>query len=281
MRPGAVSGVNPREFAPKTRTPGDFSHKPTKKPGRGHPTGNGVRQRRGEKRCGRPTGNRGYRSSPHRGTNYPGSMTPNQTPRVDTNLNVESFNLDHRYVDAPYVRVADRKELPGGDVLIKYDVRFSQPNAEHLPMDAVHSIEHLTAHHMRNHTDALIDFSPMGCQTGFYALTLGVEYDDFLSILRRTFEDLLKAESVPAANEIQCGWGANHSLVAAQRAVADFLNASETWSIVMQEDRPLTTPQETRPGAPGTGSLPGTRHGDTSISDPHQTEASQHDCNNA
>ena len=46
------------------------------------------------------------------------------TPR----MNVESFNLDHTKVAAPYVRVADRKELPGGDVLVKYDVRFCQPN---------------------------------------------------------------------------------------------------------------------------------------------------------
>ena len=33
-----------------------------------------------------------------------------ETPR----MNVESFNLDHRTVAAPYLRIADRKELPGG-----------------------------------------------------------------------------------------------------------------------------------------------------------------------
>ena len=84
-------------------------------------------------------------------------------------MNVESFNLDHRAVKAPYVRIADRKVLPGGDTLIKYDIRFTQPNTAHLEMPTVHSIEHLSAEHMRNHTDRLIDFSPMGCQTGFYA----------------------------------------------------------------------------------------------------------------
>lgn len=40
-------------------------------------------------------------------------------------MNVESFNLDHRAVAAPYVRIADRKVLPGGDTLIKYDIRFT------------------------------------------------------------------------------------------------------------------------------------------------------------
>lgn len=147
--------------------------------------------------------------------------------------NVESFDLDHTAVAAPYVRVADRKVLPGGDTLIKYDVRFTQPNKGHLGMKAVHSIEHMTAHHMRNHTDALIDFSPMGCQTGFYALTLGVEPADFMEILAATMQDLLDATEVPAANEVQCGWGANHSLEEAQEAVAAFLARRAEWEQVM------------------------------------------------
>lgn len=147
--------------------------------------------------------------------------------------NVESFDLDHTKVAAPYVRVAGRKELPGGDTLIKYDVRFTQPNKGHLGMKAVHSIEHMTAHHMRNHTDALIDFSPMGCQTGFYALTLGIEPADFVQILADTMQDLLDATEVPAANEVQCGWGANHSLEEAQTAVAAFLERKDEWEEVM------------------------------------------------
>lgn len=147
--------------------------------------------------------------------------------------NVESFDLDHTKVAAPYVRVAGHKELPGGDTLIKYDVRFTQPNKGHLGMKAVHSIEHMTAHHMRNHTDALIDFSPMGCQTGFYALTLGIEPADFMQILAATMQDLLDATEVPAANEVQCGWGANHSLEEAQTAVAAFLERKDEWEEVM------------------------------------------------
>ena len=71
-------------------------------------------------------------------------------------MNVESFNLDHRAVKAPYVRVADTKTLPGGDVLTKFDIRFAQPNVAHLEMPTVHSLEHLMAEHMRSHTDAVI-----------------------------------------------------------------------------------------------------------------------------
>lgn len=147
-------------------------------------------------------------------------------------MNVESFNLDHTKVAAPYVRIADRKELPGGDTLIKYDVRFAQPNRGHLDMPTVHSIEHLSAELLRNHTEALIDFSPMGCQTGFYALTLGLEPEQFLPILEAGFRDLLEAQEVPAANEVQCGWGANHSLEGAQEAVRGFLDARAEWEQV-------------------------------------------------
>ena len=167
-------------------------------------------------------------------------------------MNVESFNLDHRLVSAPYVRVADRKRLPGGDELVKYDVRFTQPNQAHLEMPAVHSIEHLTAELMRNHTDKLIDFSPMGCQTGFYALTLGLEPPQFMQILEATFRDILTAEQVPAANEVQCGWGANHSLEVAQQAVSQFLAQRAVWGQVMAQaaDEPEAASEPEAVGEP-------------------------------
>ena len=97
-------------------------------------------------------------------------------------MNVESFNLDHRTVAAPYVRLADTKKLPAGDVIEKYDVRFTQPNVAHLEMPVVHSLEHLFAEKSRNHSDRVIDFSPMGCQTGFYLILQGQwDYDDVLA----------------------------------------------------------------------------------------------------
>ena len=49
------------------------------------------------------------------------------TEQNDKKLNVKSFELDHRLVSAPYIRVADRTELGGGVEIIKYDLRFCQP----------------------------------------------------------------------------------------------------------------------------------------------------------
>lgn len=148
-------------------------------------------------------------------------------------MNVESFNLDHRTVLAPYVRVADTKVLPAGDVITKFDVRFTQPNVGHLEMPAVHSIEHLFAEHSRNHSDRVIDFSPMGCQTGFYLMLQGSPtQDEVFALIEATMNDILAASEVPAANEVQCGWGANHSLTAAQDAVRGFLAERAGWSTV-------------------------------------------------
>ena len=148
-------------------------------------------------------------------------------------MNVESFNLDHRTVTAPYVRLADTKVLPAGDVIQKYDVRFTQPNRSHLEMPVVHSLEHLFAEHSRNHSTRVIDFSPMGCQTGFYLILQGEwELDAVLDLVQATLEDVLVATEVPAANEVQCGWGANHTLEGAQAAARTFLAARDEWSTV-------------------------------------------------
>ncbi|MDN5559581.1 MAG: S-ribosylhomocysteine lyase [Ruaniaceae bacterium] len=145
-------------------------------------------------------------------------------------MNVESFNLDHRTVIAPYVRVADRKELPRGDVLVKYDVRFTQPNRAHLEMDTIHSLEHTIAEKIRNHADYVVDFSPMGCQTGFYLIVVGDHPDDEIhEILAATLQDVVDANEVPAANEVQCGWGVHHSLTGAQRAARTMLEARNEW----------------------------------------------------
>lgn len=148
-------------------------------------------------------------------------------------MNVESFNLDHRTVKAPYVRLADRKVLPHGDVLVKYDIRFTQPNVAHLEMDTVHSLEHLFAEKSRNHSDRVVDFSPMGCQTGFYLILAGEwPYDEVLDLVEATLDDILVATEVPAANEVQCGWGAHHTLEGAQAAAREFLAHRAEWAQV-------------------------------------------------
>lgn len=156
---------------------------------------------------------------------------------TDEKMNVESFNLDHTKVKAPYVRVADRKTGANGDIIVKYDVRFTQPNKAHMDMMAVHSLEHLTAELIRNHADYVIDFGPMGCQTGFYLTVLNHEdYDDVLNVLEKTMLDVLEADAVPASNEKQCGWAASHTLAGAKSVAKTFLEKRQEWSTIFAEN---------------------------------------------
>jgi len=151
--------------------------------------------------------------------------------------NVESFNLDHRTVSAPYIRLADRKILPHGDIISKYDIRFKQPNQDHLDMPVMHSLEHMFAEFSRDHSDAVLDFSPMGCQTGFYLMLSGEpSLGEVHDLVSGTLTDILNADAVPAANEVQCGWGANHTLTGAQAAARDFLAQREQWAKVLHSD---------------------------------------------
>lgn len=152
-------------------------------------------------------------------------------------MNVESFNLDHTKVAAPYVRLAGKKQGMNGDEIYKYDIRFKQPNKEHMEMAALHSIEHLMAENIRNHTDKVVDLSPMGCQTGFYLSVINhKDYSEILTILEDTLKDVVKAEEVPACNEVQCGWAANHSLEGAQQLAREMLEKKEEWHIVFAEE---------------------------------------------
>lgn len=152
-------------------------------------------------------------------------------------MNVESFNLDHTKVVAPYVRLAGRKTGAQGDEIYKYDLRFMQPNKEFMKMDALHSIEHLMAENIRNHTDQVVDLSPMGCQTGFYLTLINHDnYDDVLTIIEGTLQDVLVATEVPACNVVQCGWAESHSLEGAKELAKNMLAKKGEWRQVFAEE---------------------------------------------
>lgn len=150
-------------------------------------------------------------------------------------MNVESFNLDHTKVVAPYVRLAGTNKGINGDEIYKYDLRFLQPNKEHMEMPALHSLEHLMAELSRNHSDKIVDISPMGCQTGYYLSV--INHDDFdavLELLEKTLTDVLAATEVPACNVVQCGWAASHSLEGAKELARNMLAKKDQWTEVFE-----------------------------------------------
>lgn len=145
-------------------------------------------------------------------------------------MNVESFNLDHTKVKAPYVRLASVMQGEKGDKVYKYDIRFKQPNKEKMDMAAIHSLEHLMAENIRNHEENVLDLSPMGCQTGFYLSIINDTTDEkVMDVIEKTLKDVLEADEVPASNEVQCGWAANHDLEGAKEIAKTMLEKRNEW----------------------------------------------------
>jgi len=130
---------------------------------------------------------------------------------------VESFELDHTIVKAPYVRLAGTEKNDKGSTIQKYDLRFLQPNKDALPTAAVHTLEHLLATYLRDELPGIIDISPMGCRTGFYMI-IWDEHDpaDVAAALTKVLNKVLETDSVPAVSALECGNYKDHSLFGAQ-----------------------------------------------------------------
>lgn len=137
---------------------------------------------------------------------------------MEKKYNVDSFNLDHTKVTAPFVRLASRKTGEKGDVVSKFDIRFCQPNKEFMPTGAIHTLEHLIAEYIRDEMDNVIDLSPMGCRTGFYFTVFGEQNEEeitnhLLNVLRKV---AVWDKPVPAATEVECGNYRDHDLEGAK-----------------------------------------------------------------
>lgn len=119
---------------------------------------------------------------------------------------VESFELDHTKVKAPFIRKCCVYEGGHGDKISKFDIRFLQPNKEAFGTAAMHALEHHLAYNIREELDGVIDISPMGCRTGFYLSTWGDKDPiEIKAAVETVLRNLLKSEEIPANNEVQCG----------------------------------------------------------------------------
>lgn len=152
---------------------------------------------------------------------------------MDQTAQPNALAVDLRSLQAPYVRLAAERfaSFSKNSVIQKWELRFTQPNSGHLGTEAVHSLEHLLAHHVRSHLSNVFDISPTGCRTAFYLTVIdNVEPKQMHKALAATFTDILGAREVPATDEAQCGWSAHHSLAEAQQAAANFLAARNQWA---------------------------------------------------
>ena len=141
---------------------------------------------------------------------------------------VESFELDHTKVKAPFVRKCTVLTGDRGDVVTKFDIRFTQPNEAEMQSEGIHTLEHLLATYLRDADEAfaskIIDVSPMGCRTGFYMTIWGEWEASFIAVrVTEALQMVATAESIPADNAVQCGNYRLHSLPLAKEYAKDVL----------------------------------------------------------
>lgn len=122
---------------------------------------------------------------------------------------IASFTIDHiRLLPGVYV---SRRDTVGQETITTFDLRMTSPNDEPVMNTAeVHTIEHLGATFLRNHSDygnRTIYFGPMGCRTGFYLLLAGnYSSADIVPLVTQMFEFIRDYRGeVPGASPKDCG----------------------------------------------------------------------------
>lgn len=107
-----------------------------------------------------------------------------------------------------------------------WDLRFKTPNGgDYISPAASHTIEHLLATVLRNSEkkDDIIYFGPMGCRTGFYLLTVNLNYDETLSLLKESFSIAQNFDEVPGNKREECGNYLDHDLNKAKEECKEYL----------------------------------------------------------
>lgn len=138
-------------------------------------------------------------------------------------VTVESFELDHTIVKAPYVRLISEEVGPKGDVITNFDIRLVQPNENAIPTAGLHTIEHLLAKLIRERIDGMIDCSPFGCCTGFHLIMWGKHNTtEIAKVIKSSLEEIATVTSwddVPGTTIESCGNYKDHSLFTAKEWV--------------------------------------------------------------
>jgi S-ribosylhomocysteine lyase len=130
-------------------------------------------------------------------------------------------DVDHRTMRPPFLRLVRPLGIGGTSL---WDFRLGQPNVTHLELDVMHSLEHCLNAWFTEHTPEVVyQVAPLGCQTGLYLVCEGTcEFSDVSQALLKALRGTLTLDSVPMANELDCGWARMHNLAGVQ-SVATFV----------------------------------------------------------
>ena len=107
-----------------------------------------------------------------------------------------------------------------------WDLRFKKPNAgNYLSPKSAHTIEHILATILRNSSRKadIVYFGPMGCLTGFYLLTVNMDYTEVLALLKESFNLALSITEIPGNKREECGNYLFHDLDGAKNECKKYL----------------------------------------------------------
>ena len=122
---------------------------------------------------------------------------------------IPSFSKNH---DTLSVGLHESMNMHG---VTTWDLRFKKPNqGDFISPKALHTVEHILATVLRNsaNKDDVLYFGPMGCRTGFYLLTVNMDYAQVLNLLKQSFKDALKIKEIPGNKREECGNYLEHDL---------------------------------------------------------------------
>lgn len=141
---------------------------------------------------------------------------------------IASFSVDHtKLFPGMYLSRQD------GEVMT-WDIRMKKPNAgDYLTTAAAHTLEHLLATYLRNSAqkEHVVYVGPMGCRTGFYLLTQGLNHAQALELTREGLRCAAEHEGpIPGASEPECGNYRDMDLDGARAEAAAMLAVLKDWT---------------------------------------------------
>lgn len=151
---------------------------------------------------------------------------------------IASFTINHeKLMCGVYVSRIDKV---GSESVTTFDIRMRKPNREPvMDVPTMHTIEHLGATFLRNHTvwkEEILYFGPMGCRTGFYLLVKGERNSSNIMELLSTMFGFIAdfTGDIPGATAVQCGNYLDQNLPMARYEAKRFLE--ETLTNIREEN---------------------------------------------
>lgn len=146
-----------------------------------------------------------------------------------------NYEIDHRLVKAPYVRIYTASKGVKGDTTYVYDLRVTQPNINYLSTKQLHSMEHMLLFGFRKHMpNNFINVGPMGCQTGFYLIILNEgSLEKICNIYAKILLEIIEASEVAYVNAKDCGQYQHHDLQATKEVAKTLLACKQSWTQVI------------------------------------------------